>query len=123
MTFIESLHNRIHVMQSHQPYFWDRVIPIDTYDINTFTFDINKDSLKRIVESGRESARRFLQRRKDMLYTNGPLPQNLFIPNHRLRYHGIEYISDDLIENSYIYQTNAEKFSTNRIPVVQYYRP
>lgn len=117
LTFIESLHNRIHVMQSHQPYFWDRVIPIDVYEASTFAFDINRESLEKLVLIGRETTRQFLQKRKDMIYMRGPLPRNLFIPNHRLRYHGIEYISDDLIENSQIYQTNAEKFSTNRIPI------
>lgn len=122
LTFIESLHNRIHVMQSHQPYFWDRIIPIDTHGINTLSFDIDKKSLERMVHSGRECTNKFLQQRRDMINNHGPLPKNLFIPNHRLRYHGIEYISDDLIENSHIYQTNAEKFSTNKIPVVRHCR-
>jgi len=123
LTFVDSLHNRIHVIQSHQPYFWDRVVPIDTYGITTFMFDADKESLEKVVKSGRDHARQFLQRRQELIQTHGPLPRNLFIPNHRLRYHGIEYISDELIENTHVYQTNAERFSTNRIPVVKHYQP
>lgn len=117
LTFIDSLHNQIHSSQCNQPYFWDRIVPIDTYGINTFTFDIDDETMEKILESGREHTRKFLTKRNEMIRIKGPLPKNLFIPNHRLRYHGIEFLSDELIENTAIYQTNPENFSSNIIPM------
>jgi NTE family protein len=116
-TFIKSMHTRLHAIQSCQPYFWDRVVPIETYDVSTMDFDIDKIKLKRTIDSGQNSARRFFDSRNEIIKEHGPLPRNLFIPNPRLRYNGIEYLSNDLIEHTNIYQTNPSMFSSNDLPI------
>jgi len=116
-TFVQSIHTKMHVLQSNQPYFWERIVPIETHGIGTIDFDVDKNKLERVIEAGRLSTQRFLDCRQHMIRTYGPLPNNLFIPNDRLRYNGIEYLSDDLIENTMIYQTNPSKFSWNKLPL------
>lgn len=117
LTFVKSMHTRMHVLQSCQPYFWDRVIPIETSGVGTMDFDIDKNKLKQIINSGQNASKRFFDHRAQMILEYGPLPRNLFIPNFRLRNSGIEHLSDDLIENSMIYQTNPSKFSSNKLPI------
>lgn len=117
LTFVKSMHSRMHVLQSCQPHFWDRVVPIETYGVGTIDFDVDKDKLRRTIDSGQEASRKFFDNRDAMIAKYGPLPRNLFIPNCRLRYNGIEYLSDNLIENTMIYQTHPGKFSWNRLPI------
>lgn len=105
-TFMQSMHKRITVMQSQQPYFWERVVPIETYGVSGTDFNIDRDKLKMLIASGRKATQTYLDQRNAMLQTYGPLPKNLFIPNPRLLSNGIEYISDDLIDHTRIYQTN-----------------
>lgn len=116
LTFVRSMHTQMHLLQSHQPYFWDRVIPIETYGIDSTDFDINKSKIQKLIWTGRNTARDFFDRRENMIKTNGPLPRNLFIPGPRLQKGGIEYISDDLLENTMIYQTNGKRFKSNKLP-------
>ena len=117
LTFIKSMHTRMHAIQSSQPYFWDRVIPIETYGVGTVDFDLDKGRLNQIVESGRNAAKRFFDNRDTMILENGPLPENLFIPNPRLKNNGINYLSDDLIENSYCYCINHNGSAWNKLPI------
>jgi predicted acylesterase/phospholipase RssA len=116
LTFVKSLHTRMHVLQSHQPYFWDRVIPIETHGLDSTNFDVDKSKLQKVIFTGQKAARDFLNRRQAMIQTNGPLPRNLFIPGPRLQNGGIQYISDDLLENTMIYQTNGKRFKCNKLP-------
>ena len=116
MAFIDSLHNKIHVDQSNQPYFWDRVVPINTCGVNMLTLDITPNTIMKIVNIGMKCAQKFLQKRREMIQINGPLPENLFIPSHRLRHHGIEHLSDDLVENTHIYKTNSRRYFNRNIP-------
>jgi predicted acylesterase/phospholipase RssA len=116
LTFVKSMHTRMHVLQSSQSHFWERVVPIETYDVDSLDFDVDKNKLKTIIESGQRSSKRFFDDRAKMISTYGPLPRNLFIPNFRLRYNEIDYLSDDLIEHTAIYKTNG-KFSWNKLPI------
>lgn len=117
LTFVQSMHTRMHVLQCNQPYFWDRIVPIETYGVSTTDFDVDKIKLQQTIDSGQRAAKRFFDHRSEMISKYGPLPQNLFIPNCRLRYKGIEYLSDDLIENTMIYQTHPGKFAWNKLPI------
>ena len=117
LTFVQSMHTRMHVLQSSQAHFWDRVVPIETHGIGTTDFEVDKVKLRRTIESGQKASKRFFDQRAEMISTYGPLPRNLFIPNCRLRYKGVEYLSDDLIENAMIYQTNPSKFMWNKLPI------
>jgi predicted acylesterase/phospholipase RssA len=118
LTFIKTMHTRMHAMQSSQPYFWDRVVPIETYGVGTIDFDADKNKIIQIIESGKNASKRFFDNRETMILENGPLPNNLFIPNHRLRKNGIEYLSDDLIENSSCYSTNHNNGKAwNQLPI------
>ena len=109
LTFIQALHKQIQAIQSQQPYFWDRVVPIETHGVAATDFEAGRDKLLKLVESGEAAAKKFFDQREQMIRNYGPLPRNLFIPSPRLRYNGIKYISDDLIENSRIYQTNPSR--------------
>jgi predicted acylesterase/phospholipase RssA len=117
LTFIKSMHTRMHAAQSCQCYFWDRVVPIETYGVSTMDFDIDKLKLKQTIDSGMRTAKRFFDERADMILKRGPLPRNLFIPNPRLRHDGIEYLSDDLIEHCSIYSTNRNNYAWNKLPI------
>ena len=121
LTFISGLRNRINVFQSHQPYFWNRVVPIETHGVDSIDFDAGPEAMQRLVQSGQESTRLYLDRREAMIGRYGPLPGNLFIPNHRLRTQNIEYLSNDFTETMLIYQTNPEKFAMNQIPATENY--
>lgn len=121
LTFISGLRNRINIFQSHQPYFWNRVVPIESYGVDSVDFDAGPEAMKRLVQSGQESTKLYLDRREAMIGHYGPLPGNLFIPNHRLRTQGVEYISNDFTELMPIYQTNPEKFAMNQIPATENY--
>lgn len=121
LTFIESLRNRINVFQSHQPYYWSRVVPIETYGIGTVDFGAGPEAMKRLVQSGQESASLYLDRREAMIKKWGPLPRNIFIPNYRLRCQGKDWISNELIDETQIYQTNPEKFGFNWVPLTENY--
>ena len=121
LTFIESLRNRINVFQSHQPYYWSRVVPIETYGVGTVDFKAGPEAMKRLVRSGQESASLYLDRREAMIKKWGPLPRNIFIPNYRLRCQKQDWISNELLEETQIYQTNPENFGYNWIPVTENY--
>jgi predicted acylesterase/phospholipase RssA len=117
LTFVQSMHTRMHVLQSSQPYFWDRVVPIETHGVGTIDFEVDKLKLRKTIDAGRKASKRFFDARAQIISEYGPLPRNLFIPNPRLRYNGIEYLSNDLIENSMIYQTHPGKFAWNKLPI------
>lgn len=115
-TFIKSLHNRIHSLQGSQSYFWDRTVPIDTEDVEAMDFEISKNKMVRLIETGREATRKFLTARKTMIERRGELPSNLFIPNYRLRYQGIDDVPNEYLLHTKIYQTNTHKFgASNKI--------
>lgn len=116
LSFIRSMHNRIHSIQSHQPYYWDRVIPIEIFDVSSISFNTDKKVLSRLIDSGTKCSSIGLDKRAMMIAQQGPLPRNLFIPNPTLRCPEKYIISDDLIENTQLYQTNPEKFLNNKIP-------
>ena len=121
LTFISSLRNRINISQSQQPYFWNRIVPVETYGVDSVDFDVNENLMKRLIQSGQESAKLYLDRREAMIEKHGPLPKNLFIPSHRLRCQGISNLSNDFLEYTQIYTTNPEKFLLNEIPPTENY--
>ena len=114
-TFASVLHHCIHAMKSHQPYFWDRVVPIECFDNKPFDFQAKPEQIKQLYMSGMANTHKFLEKRERILREKGPLPRNLFIPSYRLRYHGIEYVSDSMVDYTQIYQTNPENFRKNSI--------
>lgn len=121
LAVIKTLHNKIHLDQTHQPYFWERIVPIETASINAIDFDISGENMKFLIESGYRATSKFLDQRKKMIEKDGPLPKNLFIPNMRLQCCGVEYISDDLISDTQIYQTNPTKFNLNEVETAHLY--
>jgi predicted acylesterase/phospholipase RssA len=114
LTFIQAMHKRIQAMQSHQPYFWDRVAPIETTGITATDFGLEKEKVLKLIESGEKCAREYFDRRAAMIRERGPLPQNLFIPNYRLQHAGVRCLSDDLLEKTRIYQTNPGRSSLHQ---------
>lgn len=121
LTFISNLRNRINISQSQQPYFWNRIVPVETYGVDSIDFDLDESLMKRLIQSGQESARLYLDRREAMIEKHGPLPRNLFIPSHRLRCQGVSNLSNDFLEYTQIYATNPEKFLLNDIPATENY--
>lgn len=115
LTFIQAMHKRIQIIQSHQPFFWDRVAPIETAGVVGTDFGVEKEKLLGLIKSGEEATRKYLDQRAEMLQKFGPLPRNLFIPSHRLQHSGFQCLSDDLIESTKIYQTNPSKFRIGKI--------
>lgn len=115
MTFVRSLHKRIQMIQSNQPYFWNRVITIETYGVDLMDFGLPSDKVLQLIQSGQDSAARYFDKRAAMIKEYGPLPGNLFIPSPRLRDAGVRYLSDELIENTRIYQTNPAHFCNYQI--------
>lgn len=111
LTFVNAIHSRLKMLQSHQPYFWDRVVRIETYGIDGLNFGTASDELIKIIREGEASTNRFLDNRERMFLEKGSLPENLFIPSPRLRHNGVNYVSDDLIDQTKLYQTNPHKFS------------
>lgn len=117
LTFIQSMHTRMHALQCNQPHFWNRVVPIETHGLSVMEFEADKQKIRRAVDAGKKAAKRFFDNRAQIIAKDGPLPRNLFIPNFRLKYGGIEHLSDDMIEHTMIYQTNPAKFSWNKLPI------
>jgi len=111
LTFINAIHSKLKMIQSHQPYFWDRVVRIETFGMDGLNFGTGNEALKKVIKEGEESTDRFLDGREKIFLERGPLPENLFIPSPRLRHNGVDYVSDDLIDNTRIYQTNPRKFA------------
>ena len=107
LTFINCLHEKLHVVQSQQPYYWQRVVPVNTCGVKTLDFDIKKEKIIQCINAGRETAAIFLDRRERLIKSEGPLPRNLFIPNDYLRLQGHNYLPNSLIEHTAIYQTNS----------------
>jgi NTE family protein len=103
VTCMQSMHKKIHIIQSQQPYYWDRVASIETYGVSGTDFGASQEKLDKLVQSGKDTASAFFDQREKMIQEQGPLPRNLFIPNPRLK---ITHLSDDHIENTRIYQTN-----------------
>ena len=114
LTFVQSMHKRIQAMQSHQPYFWDRIAPIETTGITATDFGVEKEKMLKLIESGEKCAREYFDRRATMIKDHGPLPKNLFIPNYRLQNAGVKCVSDDLLEKTRIYQTNPSRFCSQQ---------
>src|SRR5579875_2410118 len=108
--FIECLHKNIQRLQFHQPYFTKRVVTIDSFNMDIFDSDITKEKIIKLIDSGIKSCSSFLNTRKNMIEKYGPLPDNLFIPNYKLRYQGINYLDNSLIQYSQIYSMNNIKF-------------
>ena len=112
LTFVNVIHSRLKMIQSHQPYFWDRVVRIETNGIDGLNFGTGNEDLKRVVKQGELAADLFFDKRERIFLEKGPLPDNMFIPSPRLRHNGVVHISDDLIDQTKLYQTNPKKFST-----------
>lgn len=106
MSFIKCMHTKMHMLQSNQSYFWNRIIPIDTQEVDAIDFGTNHKHLLNLIISGQLAASQFFDKRQNMLRMHGPLPKNLFIPSYRLRQNGIEYLPDNLLDYTMIYQTN-----------------
>ena len=111
LTFINVIHSRLKLLQSHQPYFWDRVARIETFGLEGLNFTTKKEALIKVIKEGELTTDRFLDKREQMFLEKGSLPENLFIPSPRLRHNGVNYVSDDLIDSTRICQTNPRKFS------------
>lgn len=122
MALIKHMHNCIHLEQTHQAYFYPRVICIETANISATDFNISKETIQFLIESGYKATKIYLEKREEMIREKGPLPKNLFIPNLRLQCCGIEYISDKCIANTRIYQTNPTNFNLNTVEVAHLYK-
>lgn len=105
MAFIHTMTKKIQTEQSLQPYFWNRIVPIDTGGVLSTEFDIGKEKLLGLIEEGRRATKEFLDRREKEIRERGPLPDNLFIPNFRLQNAGVKCLSNDLLEKTSIYKT------------------
>jgi NTE family protein len=79
-TLIATMFRQLEILQSHQPYFWDRVIPINTFGHSPVDFDITTDCTDKLIKSGYDETEKFLEERRQMIRTRGKLPGNLFIP-------------------------------------------
>ena len=117
LTFVRSMHTRMNAVQSHQPYYWNRVFPIETDGVAAFDFNISKEKMKSVISMGEKYSRRFFDVRQQMIESRGPLPRNLFIPTPKLRNMGIEFLSNELLDDTFIYQTNPAKFKWNKLPI------
>ncbi len=115
MAVLKTLHNSVHLAQTHQPYFWERTVPIETANIDATDFDISKEKITFLIASGYKATMIYLNRREKMILEKGPLPNNLFIPNLRLQTCGIEYISDNCIADTQMYKTNPVNFTLNKV--------
>lgn len=104
-TFVKAIHAHMHTLKCHQPYFWERTGIIRVQGTQSTDFGVDRQRLRETIEIGRVYAKAFLDRRDCMLQQHGPLPRNLFIPVH-----GDGYVSDDLLENTMVYQTNPGRF-------------
>lgn len=111
---VKTLHTNMMINQSQQPYFWDRVVPIDVH-IDTMAFDASREDLNKTVEAGRTAMRGFLNSRRAMIKEHGRLPNSLFIPSDQLVLAGVTRLSNTLLENTKIYETNPCNFASNKI--------
>lgn len=111
---IKSLHSNLIIQQSHQPYFWDRVVPIDSC-VNSLQFDATLNDLQNAIEAGKKAAKVFLDKREAMISKHGPLPTNLFIPNERLIIQGATHLSNNLIRNTKLFQTSPDNSAYNKV--------
>lgn len=102
-TFVSAMHTKIQMLQSHQPYFWNRVVPIDTGDVKTLSFDVDCCEMKRIMDVGRRSTRRYLENRERNL------PGNMFIPVNG------EYIDNDDLSYAKVCVRDCKKFNENGV--------
>lgn len=107
------MHAKIHMDRSNQEYFWNRVVPIETGDVSPFNFDVSGESAIKLIISGRNAAEKFIRERKEMITREGALPQNLFIPNLRLRCCG-STLDDSLLKQTEIYR---QKKKENKVPI------
>ena len=96
-------------IQSHQPYFWQRTVPINTLGHSSLNFSITPEWVDKLTQSGYQAAEGFLQSRKEMIREHGHLPGNLFIP---IPIWGSQFevkpLSNDNLRDTPIYQTNPE---------------
>jgi predicted acylesterase/phospholipase RssA len=108
MCITNALHRKLHILQSHQPYFWERTVPIITDNIDSDNFDITKEQQLKLVKDGFIATETFLNKRLDVITQHGHYPGNLFIPvgNHKM--------TNDEITNTQIYQTNPEQSKMNK---------
>lgn len=111
---IKSLHSNLIIQQSQQPYFWDRVVAIDV-SVDTLQFDATLQDLNNTIEAGKKATKKFLDQRISTISKYGPLPENLFIPNDRLIIQGVTHLSNNLIKNTKVYQTDPDNFAYNKI--------
>ncbi len=125
-TIISAMFRQQERNQSHQPYFWDRSVAIDTFGHSAVNFEINQDWKERLVESGYKSTEIFLEKRRAQIAEKGLFPGNLFIPviHHQIPLDAdpskgewlklpnwpawIYPLSNDNLRDTLIYQTNSE---------------
>lgn len=115
-------------LNSYQPYFSDRCVPIETFGNDGIDFNIKTETKRILFESGYSSCESFLQRRFDMIKENGHLPGNLFIPivqhqtSDTYQYvkipgsHGwIVPLSNDSLRDTMVYLINFDMCKTRKI--------
>lgn len=119
---LETMFRHQERLQSHQPFFWERCIPIETDGHSPIDFSINQEWIDRLVNSGYETCQKFLKERAQMIKESGNLPENLFIP---LIFHKpipeydnwiktpnmsnwIPVLTNNNLRDTLIYQTNPE---------------
>jgi len=109
-------------LHSHQPYFWDRSVAIETFGHSPVNFGITPEWVDRLIKSGYDATEDFLEKRRQMILKEGNLPGNLFIP---VVYHQIPNqegwfrlpglwsawvypLNNDNLQDTIIYQTNPD---------------
>jgi predicted acylesterase/phospholipase RssA len=112
MAVIRVLHSTIHMSRSNQEHYWDRITPIECGDASAFEFNVSTERAIALIESGKRAAEGMIKRRKEMIARRGPLPENLFIPNLRLRCCGTQ-IADSMLKETLIYKRRVRE---NAVP-------
>jgi len=114
-SLVNGIHNRLHVLQSNQPYFWERTIAIETGDVFSRDFDLTREQKLSLYEAGYQATKDYLEKRRAVMKVHGPLPDNLFIP---VTYTAStetnatpKLLTNEELENTLVYQTNPDAFA------------
>ena len=112
--FVEGMHAHLSVEKSQQFMYWDRVFPIECYDIASMDFNMNRESMVHLIETGYNATKYLCKRREQMILRYGPVPRNYFIQVPG-KGPAKQYDNNDLWRTD-LYETNPEHFVRSEIP-------
>ena len=113
---LSCLYNQLSIEKTKTPFFWERSVPIETYDVSSFNFNISQNEKNILVKSGYESTIRFLN--ENTFYKKY---EDLFITSE-IYYDGKNfnplpiYDIDKALESTMIYNTNPNMYDLYKIP-------